>query len=137
MLWLPSRHRIRTLRTVRFIVFVVSAVPACWQPIRKNRPKSAKAAAFLYLIRFSLLQGDMISLGTLQSRPFATQERIHGRSYLFKKRGDTIGGQGHLIVNPNLFIFKLLAGYGCLFFGYAPHSPDEWEFQNGLYGWSL
>ena len=27
--------------------------------------------------------------------------------------------QGHVIVEPNLLIFKLLAGYGYLFFGYA------------------
>jgi hypothetical protein len=31
--------------------------------------------------------------------------------------------QGHLILKPNLLILKLLAGYGCLFFGYAP-GPD-------------
>ena len=31
--------------------------------------------------------------------------------------------QGHVIVKPNLLIFKLLAGYGYLFFGYAP-GPD-------------
>jgi hypothetical protein len=29
-------------------------------------------------------------------------------------------------VKPNLLILKLLAGYGYLFFGYAPHSLDEW-----------
>jgi len=29
-------------------------------------------------------------------------------------------GQGHVIVKPNLFIFKLLAGYGYLFFGLCP-----------------
>jgi len=27
--------------------------------------------------------------------------------------------QGHVIVTPNLLIFGLLPGYGCLFFGYA------------------
>jgi hypothetical protein len=32
-------------------------------------------------------------------------------------------GQGHVIVKPRLLIFKLIAGYGCLFFGYAP-GPD-------------
>ncbi len=27
--------------------------------------------------------------------------------------------QDHVIVKLNLLIFKVLAGYGCLFFGYA------------------
>jgi len=29
--------------------------------------------------------------------------------------------QGHVIVKPNLLIFKVLAGYGYLFFGLCPH----------------
>jgi len=28
-------------------------------------------------------------------------------------------------------------GVGIFFLDYAPHSLDEWEFQNGLYRWSL
>ena len=31
--------------------------------------------------------------------------------------------QGHVIVKPNLLTFKLIVGYGCLFFDYAP-GPD-------------
>jgi len=29
-------------------------------------------------------------------------------------------GHGHVIVKHNVLIFKLLAGYGCLFFGLCP-----------------
>jgi hypothetical protein len=32
-------------------------------------------------------------------------------------------GQGNITVKLKLLIFELLAGYGCLFFGYAP-GPD-------------
>jgi hypothetical protein len=34
---------------------------------------------------------------------------------------------GHVIVKPNLLIFKLLAGYGYLFFGYAPGPDLAWQ----------
>jgi len=38
--------------------------------------------------------------------------------------------QGHVIVKPNLLSFKLLAGYGYLFFGYALlHGPLLGRFK--------
>ncbi len=30
-----------------------------------------------------------------------------------------------------------IQGMGIFFLDYAPHSLDEWAFQNGLYRWSL
>ena len=30
-----------------------------------------------------------------------------------------------------------VVGMGIFFLDYAPHSFDEWAFQNGLYRWSL
>ena len=49
----------------------------------------------------------------------------------------------HMIANwgdiekVNFIRLRQSPGYGYLFFGYAPHSLDQWEFQNGLYRWSL
>jgi len=42
-------------------------------------------------------------------------------------------GQGHVTVKPDLFIFMVLTGHGCLFFGYALIIwPLTGSFQNGL-----
>ena len=57
-----------------------------------------------------------------QTNPSEGEER---RCQLFEPQG-----QGNVIVKPNLLIFELLAGYGCLFFGYALwHGPLLGRFK--------
>jgi len=47
------------------------------------------------------------------------QRDFHLGNSLFGFDYDVVLMQGHVIVKPNLLIFKLLPGYGYLFFGYA------------------
>ncbi len=59
------------------------------------------------------------------------------RSFPLRRLTGDIGKHGHVIVKPNLLIFKVLQGMGIFFLDYAPHSLDEWALQNGLYRWSV
>ena len=52
-----------------------------------------------------------------------------GKKVVLGSRLNRLGrGQSHVIVKPNLLIFKLLAGYGYLLFGYDP-GPDPWHIK--------